>query len=142
MEAEDGVIVNRSQSWIPQTSVAGYSGTAYLTALPNAGVNLDATTNAEVQFRVKFATTGTYYVWVRGYATGPADDSVNVGIDGAAARFRQVALAVPQRDAGLGVVQHEDGQRGPRDGRRRPRRRAHDQRLDARGRLLASTRSC
>ena len=87
VEAENGEIVNRAQSWVPQNAVAGFSGTSYLTALANSGVNQDAnyaTVSPEVRFRVKFASTGTYYVWVRGYAAGPADDSVNVGIDGTA----------------------------------------------------------
>ena len=87
VEAEDGVIVNRTQTWTPQTSAAGFSGSAYVTALPNSGLNQDAnyaTTAPEVQFRVKFNTTGTYYVWIRGYTPTPADDSINVGIDGTA----------------------------------------------------------
>ncbi len=87
VEAENGEIVNRAQSWVPQNTVAGFSGTSYLTALPNSGINQDAdyaTVSPEVRFRVKFASTGAYYVWVRGYGAGPADDSVNVGIDGTA----------------------------------------------------------
>lgn len=83
VEAEDGAIINRTQSWTPQTAIPGYSGTAYLQALPDIGVNQDSVTSPEVQFRIKFSTPGTYYVWVRGYAAGPAGDSVNVGIDGA-----------------------------------------------------------
>ncbi|MCL4402746.1 MAG: malectin domain-containing carbohydrate-binding protein, partial [Acidobacteria bacterium] len=87
VEAEDGTIVNRAQSWTPQTADAGYSGTTYLTATPNNGVYYATGyvgVSPEVQYRIKFATTGTYYVWVRGYSTGPADDSINIGLDGAA----------------------------------------------------------
>jgi hypothetical protein len=85
VEGEDGTIVNRAQQWVPQNSVTGFSGSAYVTSLPNSGNNYDAGyagVAPEVQYRVKFQTSGTYYVWVRGYSTGPADDSVNVGLDG------------------------------------------------------------
>src|SRR5574340_667092 len=84
-EAEQGTIINRTQQWVPQTSAPGFSGAGYLTASPNTGVYYDsnyAGVAPEVQIKVNFRTAGTYYVWVRGYSTGPADDSVNVGIDG------------------------------------------------------------
>lgn len=87
IEAEHGTVVNREHSWKPAAAAAGFSGSAYLTALPDSGVNQDtgyAGTSPEVQFRVKFAAAGTYYVWLRGYAAGPAGDSANVGIDGTA----------------------------------------------------------
>lgn len=87
LEAEDASIVNRAQSWLPQTGFTGFSGTAYLSAQPNSGMNNSTGyvgVSPEAQFRVKFAQTGTYYVWVRAYSTGPADDSINIGLDGAA----------------------------------------------------------
>ncbi|MCL4838829.1 MAG: glycine--tRNA ligase subunit beta, partial [Thermoanaerobaculia bacterium] len=42
------------------------------------------TQSPELQFNVHVATTGTYHVWVRGWATGGGDDSVHVGLNGAA----------------------------------------------------------
>lgn len=38
------------------------------------------TTSPELQFQVAFVTTGTYHVWVRGYAPNAAGDSIHVGL--------------------------------------------------------------
>jgi len=88
MEAESGAIVNRSsKTWVSRTNHAGFSGASFLSAEPNAGTIFDGDysgTAPEIRFQVRFATTGTYYIWVRGYSTGFADDSLHVGLDGTA----------------------------------------------------------
>jgi hypothetical protein len=63
-----------------------YSGTA-LQALPNTGTNLDTgyvTNSPRLDFQVNFVRTGTHYVWVRGVGAASTDDSLHVGLDGAA----------------------------------------------------------
>ncbi|MEJ7654384.1 MAG: hypothetical protein WKH64_14185 [Chloroflexia bacterium] len=88
------------QSWAAITSPAGYVGAAALLAQPNSGVTIDTgytTTSPELQYQVQFATTGTYYVWLRGYADKNADNSLHVGIDGQA-----VASADRRRFRALG----------------------------------------
>ena len=65
------------------------SGTA-MQALPDSGTNYNtgyATSSPRLSFRVNFATTGTYHIWVRGAARGGSvgsSDSCHVGLDGAA----------------------------------------------------------
>lgn len=88
LEAESGLVVNRSsKSWVSRTDRSGFSGTSFLVAEPNTGTNFDSDYTArapEVRYQVRFATTGTYYIWVRGYASGYADDSIHVGLDNGA----------------------------------------------------------
>jgi lysophospholipase L1-like esterase len=56
-------------------------------ATPNTGTTINTgyvTTSPEMVYNVDFVTTGTYYVWIRGYAGGGgADDSLHAGLDGA-----------------------------------------------------------
>ena len=89
MEAEnaDANISRNSKTWTLNTATAGFSGAGYLIALPNNGAGTNAvassaaTTNPEVQFQVTFTTTGTYYIWVRGYAASTSDDNIHAGLD-------------------------------------------------------------
>lgn len=37
---------------------------------------------AVLEYRVRFKTTGRYYVWVRAFSTGTEDNGIHVGIDG------------------------------------------------------------
>ncbi|MDW7690955.1 hypothetical protein R9C00_20635 [Flammeovirgaceae bacterium SG7u.111] len=72
----------------------GASGDAYIEILPDtrkthddkltAGVNFsnEAGQMAIVSYKVKFKTTGKYYVWVRTHSTGSEDNGVHVGLDG------------------------------------------------------------
>ncbi len=86
-EIERGTIINRAHQWLPAADLAGFSGNGYLIASPNTGTYYDTGyvgVAPEVQVQVNFQTPGTYYFWVRGYRPSPADDSVNVGIDGTA----------------------------------------------------------
>jgi hypothetical protein len=89
MQAEDGTIVNRTQSWVFDDTQSGYLGTGYLSAEPNTGTNQSSGyvgVSPEVQFEVNFSTTGTYYVWLRGYAASGSDNTVHVGLDGQVSR--------------------------------------------------------
>jgi glycosidase len=71
-------------SWTLGTSTAGFSGAGYMEGLPNDGTSGSAnSTTPEMQFTVNFTSTGTHYIWVRGYAAASTDDSMFVGIDGA-----------------------------------------------------------
>ena len=89
MEAEnyDTNISRSGKSWNLLTTLTGYSGTGYLQALPNTGTVNDAgynTTSPELQYRINFTTTGTYYIWVRGRGRTKNDNSIHGGIDGTA----------------------------------------------------------
>ncbi len=55
-------------------------------AIPNTGRNAtQAGVNASprMDFLVNFSHAGTHYVWIRGLALSPEDDSLNIGLDGA-----------------------------------------------------------
>jgi len=81
--------VNRSgHSWVITNQVPGYYGSGYVQALPNTGANFNATwttTSPELVFPVGFATSGTHYVWLRGYAENLNEDSAHVGVNGSPA---------------------------------------------------------
>ena len=71
-------------SWVGGSSIAGFSGTGYVEALPNNGVTIDAnwtTTSPELQYTVNFSTTGTYYVWSRITASGRHANSYWLQVD-------------------------------------------------------------
>ncbi len=89
MEAEsaDAKVSVGGKSWTAYTGVAGYAGTGTLRALPNTGTLIDtgyATTSPRLDFVINFAKTGTHYVWIRGVGGTTDDDSLHVGLDGAA----------------------------------------------------------
>jgi len=90
IEAEhaDANIPRSGKSWILESTIPGFSGTGYLSALPNTGVVHDTgsfpTRSPELQGQVNFSTAGTYVVWVRGSANGSSDDSIHAGLDGGA----------------------------------------------------------
>src|SRR3954453_18340555 len=66
-----------SHEWDPGTTIAGFSGTGYMEALPNNNTNLPGptTANPELQFAVNFTSAGTHYIWFRGHADTNNDDS-------------------------------------------------------------------
>ncbi len=89
IEAEhfDAMIARGGKLWAAESNTAGYSGVGSMTALPNTNVGIDtgyATTSPELQYRVTFATTGTYYIWIRGAGPSANDDSIHAGLDGTA----------------------------------------------------------
>jgi hypothetical protein len=67
--------------WEPDYQ-AGYSGGGALRALPDNGTVHVASSGPRLDYNVNFHTTGTYYVWIRGYAAARDEDSVHVGVDG------------------------------------------------------------
>jgi hypothetical protein len=71
-------------NWISQTTLSGFIGPAYLSALPDTDLQFTANytqTSPELQYAVNFTTTGTYNVWIRGYAPNGAGDSVYIALD-------------------------------------------------------------
>ena len=75
-----------SHSWQPNTSLAGYSGSAAMKAHPDSDVRYNqgySSTSPELRYRVRFSQTGTYHVWIRGRTDSTRSDSLHVGIDGA-----------------------------------------------------------
>jgi fibronectin type 3 domain-containing protein len=74
-----------SQWWV-WTTDTGYSGDGVMQALPNSGTTTNTgyvTGSPSLNYKVKFDTTGTYYVWILGRAATTSDDSLHAGLDGA-----------------------------------------------------------
>jgi len=66
---------------------SGYSGAGALTASANTGTNNNTgyvRKSPRLDYVVNFAKTGVHYVWIRGAGPTGNDDSVHVGLDGAA----------------------------------------------------------
>jgi hypothetical protein len=64
---------------------ANASGGALVTVTPNNNTNINTgytTGSPELGFKVKFTTTGTYHVWLRGSGATADDDSAHAGING------------------------------------------------------------
>lgn len=78
------------------------SGGSALRADPNLGINtLDTTAGARRDYRINFANTGTYYVWVKMNGATGSDDSVHIGLDNAPVSFGGgVSLTASQRGIG------------------------------------------
>jgi hypothetical protein len=79
-------IAQGGHSWDDVTP-AGHQGTAALQALPNidAAINTGFETQSpRADYQVEFNRTGLHYVWIRGSAASGRDDSLHVGLDGAA----------------------------------------------------------
>lgn len=49
----------------------------------NDGLIFTPPNSAETQYLINFSTTGTYYVWLRGYAPSGSSNAIGVGLDGA-----------------------------------------------------------
>jgi len=89
LEAEHPHINSPSadHAWALRNDTAGYSGSGFIRAEPDAGVILNTgfvATSPRLDYRVIFRQTGRYYVWVRKYSTGGLNDSCHVGLSGAA----------------------------------------------------------
>ncbi|MGB7157340.1 MAG: fibronectin type III domain-containing protein [Tepidisphaeraceae bacterium] len=85
-ENNDGVTPRNGKTW-SANSTAGFSGTGALQATPNTGVNNNTgyvTNSPRIDFKINFTQTGTHHVWIRGLAPTGSDDTVHVGLDGAA----------------------------------------------------------
>ncbi|MEZ4708899.1 MAG: hypothetical protein R3A44_16945 [Caldilineaceae bacterium] len=75
-----------AHSWEPVTAYEGYAGAGAMQALPNLDVNTRLDANGpELQYSLKFAQAGDYYVAVRGLAPvdidAGRDDSVHIGLN-------------------------------------------------------------
>jgi len=85
MEAEHFAtnIPRGGQEWLLKTDKAGFSGEGAMAALPDLGKNLSTfvNTSPEMTFDVSFATTGTYYLWLRMWANNSDDNRAHAGID-------------------------------------------------------------
>ncbi|MES1172938.1 MAG: hypothetical protein ABUL62_01325 [Myxococcales bacterium] len=88
MEAEHfSVNTPRASHTWDLTSDGAASGSQCMLSNPNNGANVNTgytTGSPQLNFPVKFATTGTYQVWVRGLGAGSADRTIHAGIDGTA----------------------------------------------------------
>ncbi len=81
-EQFDQQIEGSGRAWVTQTKLTGYTGTAYLSALPDTGKIFTTTANSpELRYTINFSSTGTYYVWLRGYAPNAAGDSLYFGLN-------------------------------------------------------------
>ena len=68
-------------AWENATAQVDTSG-SYEQALPKIGVNTaDTLEGPELEYDLRFTGTGTYYVWVRIFASNNQSDSVHVGWD-------------------------------------------------------------
>jgi len=71
--------------WLSQTILSGYTGSGYLTASPDVDLRFGesyTTTSPALAVTFQVNLTGTYYLWLRGYAPNAAGDSLYVGLDG------------------------------------------------------------
>ncbi|HJZ94192.1 MAG TPA: PQQ-dependent sugar dehydrogenase [Gemmataceae bacterium] len=89
MEAEhfDASVGQGGKNWVANYNLSGFSGEGTMQAVPNTGVarNTGYLTNSpRLDFRVNFTHAGAHYVWIRGRAPTTADDTLHVGLDGAA----------------------------------------------------------
>ncbi len=79
-------VAKGANEWNLVTSPPEFSGDGAMQALPNSGANVNINIGASqrMDYKVQFVKTGTYHVWLRGFAPSPnagANDSVNVGLD-------------------------------------------------------------
>ena len=122
--------------WINDNTIAGASGSQLLSN-PNIGTLINtgfATTTPETTYNIDFTTTGTYNLWLRGYADTNSDNSVHFGINGTPALHRR-----PSRNRSLHRRSMDLDQRHPRRRNRHDHhhhsRHLHPQHVDARRRL-------
>ncbi len=81
-------VAQGGHAWEFVTDPPGYSRGGAMRAMPDSGTRIDTgyvSSSPRLDYNVSFETTGTWYVWVRGYAYTPSDDdSCHVGLNGAA----------------------------------------------------------
>jgi hypothetical protein len=86
LEAEHfgGNINRRGRSWLTQTILSDYTGSGYVSALPDTILNFTTgytITSPELHYTINFTTTSIYTVWLRGYAPDAAGDSLYIALD-------------------------------------------------------------
>ena len=87
--------ITNTYTWTASTAIGGFSGTGLMQVLPNDAMTVTSGWTAaspELRYTVNFTNTGTYYVWVRGYAESAESVSVYVGLDGASPAAAQIDL--------------------------------------------------
>ena len=85
-EAFDVHVPQGGHSWTDSFPV-GFSGTGALQATPNNRTNNNTgyiTNSPRLDYEINFVKTGVHYVWIRGLGPTLSDDSLHVGLDGAA----------------------------------------------------------
>ncbi|MBE7474952.1 MAG: hypothetical protein DPW09_26315 [Anaerolineae bacterium] len=87
LEAEDYArqVADADLTWQTRTAHPDYSGNGYVQARPDVDmlfVTAPISTSSELQYGLGLTITGTYTIWLRGYAANSAADSVYVGLDG------------------------------------------------------------
>ena len=83
-ESFDRNIPGGPHSWITSASAQASGGFA-MRASPEQGVNNSsdyALNSPRLNVNVSFVTTGTHYLWVRGFSLNTGADSVHIGLDG------------------------------------------------------------
>ena len=86
IEAEHFIqrISKNTHKWEPE-KLSGASITS-VRAQPDNGTSMPypdyLTSSPRLDYRVNFTRTGIHYVWLRGFAKGPADNLVHAGLDG------------------------------------------------------------
>lgn len=75
-------------TWTTDSATPGFSGTGYIEAYPANGTSTNTvtssweTTSPQINYSVTFSNSGTYYVWVRGFAGDATSAGVYVGLNG------------------------------------------------------------
>ncbi|MHC4744225.1 MAG: hypothetical protein ACYS8Z_20090, partial [Planctomycetota bacterium] len=96
--------------WVSR-DLDGSIGDGCVQALPDHGASIDseiAARSPHLTYEIEFATTGTYYLWVRGTADNTAGDSVHYGVDGVAAS----SSAGDSIQVAIGSFEWSNGSRG------------------------------
>ncbi len=83
IEAEkySDTISQGSSDFVEENVEIGYLGTGYLRS-NGAGSSSCPPADEGKEYRVNFTSTGTYKVWIRGFAVSGSSDSIFIGIDG------------------------------------------------------------
>jgi hypothetical protein len=80
----DGTAPGQECTWELESSVANYSGQAFMRVVPASGRTCNLANNecAQLIFNVSITVPTTYYVHVRVMGTGSSDNSMHYGVDG------------------------------------------------------------
>ncbi|MBJ7259722.1 MAG: Ig-like domain-containing protein [Chthoniobacterales bacterium] len=86
-------------TWTTVTDTPGFSGTGYIEAVPSDGTSTNTvvsnweTASPQVNYSVTFSNTGTYYVWVRGYAGDASSAGLYIGLNGTSPAASRLDMA-------------------------------------------------
>ena len=72
-----------SKTWVTGSEGGASGGESVSVADVNSGYSGSTEGNSpELTYEIQFDTAGTYYVWIKGSASGGSSDSIHVGLDG------------------------------------------------------------